>query len=262
MSEEQTPEQLQVLWKAYKDKGDRTAREKLILHYAKLVKFVAGRLGTGLPPNVETSDLISYGIFGLIDAIEKFEPSRNIKFETYAISRIKGSIIDELRSLDWVPRSLRQKAKEMEAAMLKLEDELGREPSDKEMAEKLRISAEEYMDLLMKLNYTTMIALEELWVVGGERGDRICLIDSLEDANAVNPEESFELEELKVVLAKAIDRLSDREKKVVSLYYYEGLTLKEIGQALGVTESRISQLHTKAIMRLRARILEAQHSSV
>lgn len=257
-----TDDRLGGLWQLYKDEGSKEAREKLILHYASLVKYVAGRMGTGLPPNVETADLISYGVFGLIDALEKFDPGRKIKFETYAISRIKGAIIDELRSLDWVPRSLRHRAKEIEQIFVALENKLRREPTDREVAKELGVSIEEYNEMLTKLSYTSVIALEELWVVGGDKGDRVSLIDSLEDTNITDPSLTFELEEMKEILAGAIDRLSEREKMVVALYYYEGLTLKEIGKVLGVTESRVSQLHTKAIIRLRGRLLDSQRTFV
>lgn len=255
-------EELSVLWREYKENNSPEARDKLILIYVSLVKYVAGRMGTGLPQNIETADLISYGVFGLIDAIEKFDPSRQIKFETYAISRIKGSIIDELRALDWVPRSLRHRAKEIEQIYVSLENKLKREPSDKEVAGELGVTVEDYNEMLSKLSYTSVIALEELWIVGGEKGDRVSLIDSLEDTKSGDPSVTFELEEMKQILANAIDRLSEREKIVVALYYYEGLTLKEIGEVLGVTESRVSQLHTKAIFRLRGRLLDAKKSLV
>ncbi len=246
--------EIDKLWKEYKATKSKPTREKLILHYSPLVKYIAGRIATSLPQNVDTADLISYGIFGLIDAIDKFDPSRDIKFETYAISRIKGAIIDELRSLDWVPRSVRHKAKELERVYAELENKLKRVPTDEEVAEALKMSIEELHGLLNQLSYTTPVALEELWTISSDKNDRVSLIDTLEDTRVKDPSMIFELSELRGILAKAIDRLPQREKIVIALYYYRGLTLKEIGEILGVTESRVSQLHTKAILRLRARL--------
>jgi RNA polymerase sigma factor FliA len=222
------------------------------------VKYVAGRLASSLPQTVDTADLISYGVFGLIDAIEKYDLSRAIKFETYAIARIKGAIIDELRAMDWVPRSVRSKAREIEAAHVALENELKRVPTDQEVADRIGLSLKEFQDVLAKLSYTSVVSFEELWV-GGDRDDNSqSAIGSIRDDSADDPVAMFESVEIKDILAGAIDRLPDREKTVIALYYYEGLTLKEIGQVLGVTESRVSQLHTKAVLRLRARLHAAQ----
>ena len=242
-----------VLWIRYKDEQDSEARDALILNYSPLVKYVAGRLASGLPQTVDTGDLISYGIFGLIDAIEKFDLSRAIKFETYAIARIKGAIIDELRAMDWVPRSVRSRAREIERTYVALENELRRVPSDQEVADRMGISLKEFAAILTKLSYTSVVSFEELWV-GGERDESQSAIGSIRDDSAEDPVAIFESAEIKDILAEAIDRLPEREKTVIALYYYEGLTLKEIGQVLGVTESRVSQLHTKAVLRLRARI--------
>ncbi len=244
------------LWKKYKKTNDQEVRDKLIIHYAPLVKYVAGRLSISLPKNVDTEDLISYGIFGLIDAIEKFDLKRKIKFETYAISRIKGAIIDELRSLDWVPRSVRHQAKELEKIYIELENRLKRVPTDEELAEALNISIKGLHHLLNQISYTSLVALEELWTGGSEKDERLALIHTIKDKDENNPDVIFELEEMKMIIAKAIDKLPKREQIVVALYYYEGLTLKEIGEVLGVTESRVSQLHTKAIIRLKARLKE------
>ncbi len=244
-------------WEQYKQAGDAVARERLILNYAPLVKYVAGRLSSQLPQTVDTADLISYGIFGLIDAIDKFDPSRGIKFETYAIARIKGAIIDELRSMDWVPRSVRAKAREIEAAYIKLENELKRIPTDEEVAQEIGVSVKELQDILARLSYTSVVSFEELWIGGADRDERTNGRVSVRDENAEDPVQMFENEEIKHILAQAIDRLPDREKTVIALYYYEGLTLKEIGAVLGVTESRVSQLHTKAVLRLRARLRAA-----
>lgn len=242
-----------ALWTRYKDEQDSSARDELILNYSPLVKYVAGRLASSLPQTVDTADLISYGIFGLIDAIEKFDPDRAIKFETYAISRIKGAIIDELRAMDWVPRSVRSRAREIEAAYVALENKLRRVPSDQEVADYMKVTTKEFQDLLAKLSYTSVVSFEELWV-GGERDEGQNAVGSIRDDTAEDPVAIFETGEIKEILAAAIDKLPDRERTVIALYYYEGLTLKEIGQVLGVTESRVSQLHTKAVLRLRAKL--------
>lgn len=242
-----------ALWTRYKRDADSDARDELILNYSPLVKYVAGRLASGLPQSVDTADLISYGIFGLIDAIKKFDPDRAIKFETYAISRIKGAIIDELRAMDWVPRSVRSRAREIENAYVSLENSLRRVPSDAEVADHMGVSAKELQDLLAKLSYTSVVSFEEMWV-GGDREDGQSAIGSIKDDAAEDPVAIFETGEIKEILAVAIDKLPERERTVIALYYYEGLTLKEIGQVLGVTESRVSQLHTKAVLRLRAKL--------
>ena len=248
-----------ILWTRYKEDGDSDARDQLILNYSPLVKYVAGRVASSLPQTVDTADLISFGIFGLIDAIEKFDLERAIKFETYAIARIKGAIIDELRALDWVPRSVRSKAREIEAAYARLQNELRREPTDKEIAEAIGVTPDEYKDILAKLSYTSVVSFEEALPHRGEHDEGgQSALSSIADESAEDPVAVFESVEMKDILADAIDRLPDREKTVVTLYYYEGLTLKEIGQVLGVTESRVSQLHTKAVLRLRGRLQAAQ----
>jgi RNA polymerase sigma factor for flagellar operon FliA len=244
------------LWRRYKEDGDSGARERLVLAYSPLVKYVAGRMGSGLPAHVEEADLISYGLGGLITAIERFEPERGIKFETFAITRIKGSIIDELRSLDWVPRSVRSLAKAIERASGKLEHLLHRAPTDEELAEELELSVEEFEESLIKIANSSVIALDELWTVSDESGDQVSLLDTIEDENAAEPSAEYDAGALKDHLSEAIARLPEREKLVVALYYYESLTLREIGEVLGVTESRVSQLHTKAMLRLKARLQE------
>jgi RNA polymerase sigma factor for flagellar operon FliA len=243
-----------ALWKEFKDTAAPPLRERLILHYSPLVKYVAGRVGVGLPPNIEQADLVSYGIFGLIDAIEKFDISRAIKFETYAISRIKGAIIDELRAIDWIPRSVRYKAREVEKAYAALESKLHRTPTEPEVAGELGISLDDLHTIFSQVSFVNVIALDELLNVGGERGDKLSLVDTLEDTKAEDPVQAFETEETKYLLARAINTLPEREKIVVTLYYYEGLTLAEIGQVLGVTESRICQMHTKAVLQLRGKL--------
>lgn len=242
------------LWADYKETHSAEAREKVILHYAPLVKYVAGRVSTGLPPSVEFGDLVSYGVFGLLDAIEKFDPGRGIKFETYAIARIKGAIIDELRAEDWVPRSVRFKAREIERVYMALEGELRRIPTDEEVAEKLGIPVSEYLNLLSKMTLISLVALDELWTVSGDKPDKISLADIVEDVKVKDPSKTFEIEEMKDIIAEAINRLPERERIVVTLYYFEGLTMREIGEVLTVTESRVCQMHTKAILRLRARL--------
>ena len=224
--------------------------------YSPLVKYVAGRMGSGLPAHVEEADLISYGLGGLISAIERFEPEREIKFETYAIPRIRGAIIDELRSLDWVPRSVRARAREIERANVKLEHRLQRAPSDEEMARELGLEVEEFQESLVQISHSTIAALDELWSVSDQSGDQVSLLDTLADPTAPDPAAAMDASDLKDRVADAIARLPEREKLVIALYYYENLTLREIGEVLGVTESRVSQLHTKAVLRLRSRMAE------
>jgi len=245
-----------ALWQEYKTTAQPQLRERLILHYSPLVKYVAGRVGVGLPPNIEQADLVSYGIFGLIDAIEKFDLSRAIKFETYAISRIKGAIIDELRAIDWIPRSVRYKAREVEKAYAALETRLFRTPTEAEVAAELNISLDDLHAIFSQVSFVNVVALDELLNVGGERGDKLSLVDTLEDTKAEDPVMAFETEETKYLLAKAINTLPEREKIVVTLYYFEGLTLAEIGDILGVTESRVCQIHTKAVGVLRGQMTE------
>jgi RNA polymerase sigma factor FliA len=247
---------LRALWETFKSTGDQGTRERLILHYSPLVKYVAGRVGVGLPPNIEQADLVSYGIFGLIDAIEKFDITRAIKFETYAISRIRGAIIDELRAIDWIPRSVRYKAREVERAYASLEGELHRSPTEPEVAERLGMTLDELHAVFSQVSYVNVVALDELLTVGGEKGDKLSLVDTLEDTKAEDPVAAFESEETKFMLSRAINQLPEREKIVVTLYYYEGLTLAEIGRVLGVTESRICQMHTKAVLQLRGKLSE------
>ena len=248
-------------WREYKAAASPGARDRLIIHYSPLVKFVAARVASGLPSNIEQADLISYGIFGLIDAIEKYDIDRNIKFETYAISRIRGAIIDELRAIDWVPRSVRFKAREVEKAYTNLENKLKRPPSDQEIAEELGVSDAELGHIYTQLSTISLVALDQLLSVEGDRGDQLALVETLEDTAAPSPMEAFESEEMKGILAEAINRLPEREKIVVTLYYYEGLTLAQIGKVLNVTESRVSQMHTKAVLALRGKIVQATQST-
>jgi len=246
--------ELRDMWRRYKGTGDEQARERLVMAYAPLVKYVAGRMASGLPSHVEEGDLISYGLIGLINAIERFELEREIKFETYAITRIKGAIIDELRSQDWVPRSVRARAREIERANQKLEHKLQRAPTDEEMARELGMEVGDFQDALLQISNSSIAALDELWSVGDASGDQVSLLDTLQDENAPDPSAVMDQTDLRDRVAEAISRLPEREKLVIALYYYENLTLREIGEVLGVTESRVSQLHTKAVLRLRGRL--------
>ncbi len=246
--------ELNDLWKRYKSSGDERARERLVVAYSPLVKYVAGRMGSGLPAHVEEADLISYGLGGLISAIERFDLTREIKFETYAITRIRGAIIDELRTLDWVPRSVRARAREFERVNMKLEAKLQRAPTDEEMATELAISVDEFQDALVQISNSTIVALDELWSSADASGDQVSLLDTIADRDAPDPQMLVDETELRDRIADAIAALPEREKLVVALYYYENLTLREIGEVLGVTESRVSQLHTKAVLRLRSKL--------
>ena len=246
-------DEVQVLWQEYQKARTQEVRDRLILTYAPLVKFVAGRVGASLPSHVDEQDLVSYGLLGLIGAIERFDPDREIKFETFAMARIRGAIIDELRSLDWVPRSVRTRARQIERAIAALEKELMRAPTDEEIAKKLGVTGDELEESLTEISRTSVAALDELWSPSGS-GDQIALIDTIEDELGPDPELSLEQSEVKEALAEAISDLPEREKLVVTLYYYEELTLREIGEVIGVTESRVSQLHTKAVLRLKARL--------
>lgn len=241
-----------ALWERYKANGDPEARERLILQYSPLVKYVAGRVSVGLPSSVEHGDLVSYGMFGLIDALDKFDLSKGFKFETYAITRIKGAIIDELRSIDWIPRSVRTKAKRVERALAEFEKAHDRTPTEEELAEALEIDVEELRQVLMQVSLTSIAALDE--TMPGDDGDRQSLVDTLADRDAVDPQDALEDAEVRRLLGETINRMSDREKTVIVLYYFEGMTLSQIGEVLGVTESRVCQMHTKAVLGLRTRM--------
>jgi RNA polymerase sigma factor FliA len=247
--------ELAEVWADFKQNASPAARERLILHYAPLVKYVAGRLGAGLPQSVEQADLVSNGMFGLMDALDKYDPGREVKFETYAIPRIRGAILDELRAMDWVPRSVRFKAREVDKAHTQLEAKLGRAPTDAEVAEQLGIDVEELHEVITQISLVSVMALEE--VVGGdERGEQRSLLDTLADAASSDPTAGLEGQEMRGLLSAAINSLSEREKIVITLYYFEGLTLSEIGDILGVTESRICQIHTKAVGVLRNNLVD------
>jgi RNA polymerase sigma factor for flagellar operon FliA len=251
------PEDTKSLWLEYRRAPNPRLRDRLILTYAPLVKYVAGRVGSGLPAHVDEGDLVQYGLLGLISAIERYDPERDVKFETYAIARIKGSIIDELRAMDWVPRSVRSRARDIERAIGELESKFGRAPTDEEISGKLGLSEEELNGALTEISRSSIAALDELWTVSSSGGDQVALIDTIEDESEPDPQGALAETEMKEAVADAIARLPEREKLVITLYYYEELTLREIGEVLGVTESRVSQLHTKAILRLKARLAGA-----
>ena len=238
-----------ALWEEYAQNKDPKIREKLILEYSGLVKIVAGRLGMYLGYTVEYDDLVGYGIFGLIDAIDKFELTKGVKFETYASLRIRGSILDQIRKMDWIPRTLRQKQKKLEQAVHDLEAEYGRAATSDELSQKLEISKEELEGLVNQTQIASLVSLDEYLEQGSdiapEGSNKSCF---------ENPEQMIDRQELKRTLAEAIDCLNDKEKKVIAFYYYEELTLKEISRILEVSESRVSQLHTKALKKMREKI--------
>jgi RNA polymerase sigma factor for flagellar operon FliA len=248
---------IEQLWREYKETGRQELRDRLILHYSPLVKFVAGRVAVGLPQNVEQADLVSYGIFGLMDAIEKYDLSRGYKFETYAMSRIKGAIIDELRTIDWVPRSVRAKARSIERAYSKLESLLHRTPEEHEVVAELSMTREQFAQTLSQISLVGIVPLDELLSSHEGSEGASTLADTIADRSE-DPVEAYEVQEIKQILADAVDGMPDRERLVLTLYYYEGLTLAEIGQVLGVTESRVCQIHTKGILQLRSRLLEPE----
>ena len=243
-----------ALWRAYGERRDPALRERLVLHYAPLVKYVAGRVGTGLPAHVDVGDLVQSGIFGLVDAIDRFEPERGLKFETYAMQRIRGGILDDLRAQDWVPRSVRSRAREVERALERLEARLLRTASDAEVANELGLSVSDLRDLYAQLQLTSVVALDELVTVG--RGGT-SLAETLPDDSVPDPGAVMDGVESRRLLAQAVSQLVERDRVVVTLYYFENLTLAEIGKVLGVTESRVCQLHTRAVLRLRTKLLDA-----
>ncbi|SFO84832.1 RNA polymerase sigma factor for flagellar operon FliA [Amycolatopsis arida] len=244
---------IQALWEQFIRSPQQRIRDRLVLHYAPLVKYVAGRVGTGLPTHIDVGDLVQSGIFGLVDAIEKFDPERGLRFETYAMQRIRGAILDDLRSQDWVPRVVRSRAREAERALERLGARLHRTPTDAELADELGISLDELRDLYGQLQLTSVVALEDLVTAGKDCGS---LVDTLADDDAVDPVAILVDQDNRRQLAEAIAHLTERDRVVVSLYYFENLTLAEIGKVLGVTESRVSQLHTRAVLRLRAKLME------
>jgi RNA polymerase sigma factor FliA len=250
MPEQKTEEEL---WQEYRKTRDPKIREAFIKQYAPLVKYVAGRVAVGMPNNVEFDDLVGFGVFGLIDAIEKYDTEKNVKFKTYAVTRIRGAIFDELRLIDWVPRSVRQKTREVETTISSLEAQLGRTASDQEIASAMGLDESEYMKVIQKISGTSIISLNDLWYSGDEN-DKVSIGDSIESPSSMNPDVMVVNEEIRRVIVDAINELPEKEKKILVLYYYEDLTLKDIGRVLQVTESRVSQLHTKAVLHLRSKL--------
>jgi RNA polymerase sigma factor for flagellar operon FliA len=241
------------LWKAYKKTHDPNIRDDIVRRYAFLVKSVVGKIAATLSKNVDFNDLLSYGTMGLLDAIEKFEPDKNFKFSTYAITRIRGSIYDELRAIDWIPRSVRQKTKELEAAYANLENRLGRTPKDEEIAKEMGLTEEELSKVVLQVSGTSISSLNDVWSIGGD-DDELAVIETVEGPHSLKPDLILQRTEVKGIIVEAINELPEKEKQIVVLYYYEDLTLKEIGQVLDLTESRVSQLHGKAMLRLRSRL--------
>ncbi|MCQ2594730.1 MAG: RNA polymerase sigma factor WhiG [Treponemataceae bacterium] len=241
------------LWIEYKKTRSPALRDAFIRQYMPLVKYVAGKVSTGMPGNIEFDDLVGFGQFGLLDAINKFDPEKNVKFKTYAVTRIRGAIFDELRSIDWVPRSVRQKSREIEDAISRLESKLGRTATDAEIAGSMGISEEDFQQTVLKVSGTSILSLNDIWY-SGDDSDHVSIGDCIESPASLNPDVIVEREEVRRVIIEAINELPEKEKYVLILYYYEDLTFKEIGQALDVSESRISQLHTKANLRLRAKL--------
>lgn len=237
------------LWGEYQKKPSAELREKIIIEYAPLVKVVAGRLSMYLGYNVEYEDLVSYGVFGLIDAIDKFDLNKDVKFETYASLRIRGSILDQIRKMDWIPRTVRQKRKKIEEAIRQIETQTGRNATDEEIAKELGIEETELNEWQVQLNVTNVVSLNEFVEQGGEP-----VMDARNNSHFAQPEESIQEEELKKVLRESMDLLTEKEQKVILLYYYENLTLKEISNILEVSESRVSQLHTKALAKMRKKM--------
>lgn len=237
------------LWGEYQKKPSAELREKIIIEYAPLVKVVAGRLSMYLGYNVEYEDLVSYGVFGLIDAIDKFDLNKDVKFETYASLRIRGSILDQIRKMDWIPRTVRQKRKKIEEAIRQIETQTGRNATDEEIAKELGIEETELNEWQVQLNVTNVVSLNEFVEQGGEP-----VMDARNNSHFAQPEEAIQEEELKKVLRESMDLLTEKEQKVILLYYYEDLTLKEISNILEVSESRVSQLHTKALAKMRKKM--------
>ncbi len=240
-------------WERYKDEEEMEARDELIVQYSPLVKHVVGKICKKMPPNVDFEDLIGYGTLGLIDAIEKFDHTRGIKFKTYAIPRVRGAVLDELRARDWIPRSIRRKARRVQNAINELERRYGRSVGKEEIAEHMGLTREEFDDLLVEISGTSLLSLDEMWNVNDDE-DEVAIQEVIEGEEKYEPDNILDDEELKQILADEIRELPENERIVVTLYYYEDLTLREIGEVLEVTESRVSQIHSKAVTTLRSRL--------
>jgi len=248
--------ELENLWREFRETGSKVAKDKLLVEYSHLVKYITQRLAINLPPSVDRDDLYGSGIMGLIRAVETFEPERGFKFETYAGHKIRGAVLDELRALDWVPRSVRQKARDLQRVFTKLENRLGRSPYDDEVCEELGVRIEEYEQILADVTPTTVVSLDESMTDSYSDSKDIKIIDQVEDPSSVNPLRELGFEEIKDILKVAIADLPENERLVVALYHYEELTLKEIGVVLNLTESRVSQIHSKAMIKLRTKLLQ------
>ncbi len=251
-----------ALLRKYKEdpkKLNQNQKDSLIKEYAPLIKFVAQKIAMRLPSNIELDDLISAGVIGLMDAIDKYDPTRDNKFKTYAEFRIRGAILDELRAQDWVPRSIRDKAKLLDKTMVHLESELGRAPTDEEVAKALNVSLEEFHELVNQVRPVSLLSIDDAQTFSNV--DKKSILNLLEGAKINNPYNQLSLKTVKDVIAQAIEDLPERQRLVLSLYYYEDLNLKEIGQVLRVTESRVSQLHAQAVQRLRAKLASVLGSS-
>jgi RNA polymerase sigma factor for flagellar operon FliA len=243
--------QIDGLWRRYSQDADLEVRGRLISAYVPLVQQIAAQLGTGLPGHLDESELVSYGLVGLNTAIERFEPERGIRFESFAATRVRGAILDGLRALDWVPRSVRSRARTIEKARARLQHELGRRPTTRELAARLGIDEAQLSEHLLEITGGSVHALDEPWASAESAGDAVSLLEVIPDPGAPDPQAVLDTGDIKVRLTDAIAELPEREKLVVALYYYEGLNLKEIGGLIGVTESRVSQVHTAALARLK-----------
>jgi RNA polymerase sigma factor for flagellar operon FliA len=247
---------LDKLWQEYKETDSKIAKDKLLVEYAYLVKYITNRLILNLPSSVDRNDIISSGIMGLIKAVETFDLDRGFKFETYAGHKIRGAILDELRALDWVPRSVRQKSRELQRVYARLENQLGRVPYDDEICEEMKINMKEFEDLLTEVTPTTIISLEEAMPDRRNDAKEIRIIETIENPGSDNPLKELGFNEMKKILKETIANLPEKEKLVIALYHYEELTLKEIGAVLDITESRVSQIHSKAVIKLRAKLMQ------
>jgi RNA polymerase sigma factor for flagellar operon FliA len=248
--------QIARLWRDYKEEGNADAKDTLILHYLTLVAVLAGRMAMNVPAHVEKDDLIGWGVFGLLDAIEKYDPTQKASFETYASTRIRGAIIDQIRSLDWAPRSLRQKARHMERASAKLKEHLGREPTENELAAEMKVSENELFELMTEIHGAYVLSLDATIPAPHSTGES-SLAELAGDETNPSPEESARRKETEELLARAIEQLPTNERQVITLYYYDELTLKEIGIALGLSESRICQIHRTVIRKLKQHLKPA-----
>lgn len=248
------------LWRRYKANRDPLAREELVVAYAALVRYVAGRMAMGLPAHIELDDLESYGLIGLLEAIDRFDPGRGIKFETYAVTRVRGAILDRIRADTWAP-ALRQKAKQLEEAHARLESELGREPTEEELAARLSLTLPDLHRRRTEVAAALIFSLDEGGATG-EEGEGLSVADRLEDPRSPDPEAEAIFAERRDLLANAIEKLTEKERLVITLFYYEGLTATEIAHVMNLSVARISQLHAKAILRLRGRLSRSKQQLI